>query len=102
MADKKSTSGTAGRCLPSPADFDEDARTQLQALREVLFIYPETMTLAELTRALTFASPEFSEHDRIHRAVRDLTAVGLLHRPVEDEVVRPTRAAVNYRDLAEL
>jgi hypothetical protein len=85
-----------------PADLDEDDRTRLQVLREVLFIYPETMTLEELTRELTFGSPEFSERDRINRAVRDLTAVGLLHRPAKDEVVRPTRAAVNYRELAEL
>lgn len=101
MGKEKSTLGTPR--VPSPPDvIDQDARDRWTVLREVLFNYPETMTLAELTRGLTFASSEFSEHDRFHRAVRDLAAGGLLHRPGDDEVVRPTRAAVNYRDLAEL
>lgn len=55
------------------------------------------MTLDELIRELTVASTEFSEHDRIQRAVRDLTAGGLIHRV--GDLVLPTRAAVNFHTL---
>lgn len=74
-----------------------DARDQAEVLREVLGIYPETLTLDELIRELTVASSEFTEHDRIRRAVRVLTAGGLLHRI--GDLVLPTRAAVNFHDL---
>jgi hypothetical protein len=42
---------------------------------------------------------EFPEFDAIQRAVCELeqAGTGLLHRPGEDEMVRPTRAAVRYR-----
>lgn len=74
-----------------------DARDRAEVLREVLYIYPATFTLDELVRELTVASTEFNEHDRIQRAVRDLTAGGLLHRI--GELVLPTRAAVNFNAL---
>jgi hypothetical protein len=44
---------------------DDDDAAQRQVLREVLFIYPEAMTLEELIRELTIASTEFAECDRI-------------------------------------
>jgi len=37
----------------------QDARDQGEVLREVLLIYPEVMTLDELTRYLIVASTEF-------------------------------------------
>jgi hypothetical protein len=77
---------------------DEDLRDQSQVLREVLVIYPETTTLDELQRGLTAASGEFSDRDRIERAVRDLVAGGLLHLRAGD-LVLPTRAAVNFHFL---
>lgn len=40
---------------------------------------------------------EFSDRDGIERAVRDLTAGGLLQRM--DDLVLPTRAAVKYYEL---
>jgi hypothetical protein len=42
---------------------------------------------------------EFSEMDRVQRAIRELAGAGLLHCPGEDEIVRPTRAAVCYSEL---
>jgi hypothetical protein len=76
---------------------DLDALDQADVLREVLGIYPETLTLDELVRELTVASTTFTEVDRIQRAVRVLTAGGLLHRI--GALVLPTRAAVNFHDL---
>jgi hypothetical protein len=77
----------------------QDGRNRAEVIREVLGIYPETMTLDELIRELTVASAEFSEQDRIQRAVRDLIAGGLLHR--NGDVVLPTRAAVNFNALPD-
>lgn len=74
-----------------------DARDQSEVLREVLLIYPEAMTLDELIRWLTVASTEFSELDRVQRAVRELIAGGLLHRI--GDLVLPTKAAVSFHAL---
>ena len=72
-------------------------RNQAEALRHVLDIYPETMTLDELVCELTVASEEFSERDRVERAVGDLIAGGLLRRA--GELIVPTRPAVNYHRI---
>jgi hypothetical protein len=92
---------------PKGASEDERATTaalydrdQARVLHEVLFIYPESMTLAELTRELTAGTTDFQERDRIERAVRDLVAGGLLHRV--GDLVLPTRAAVNFYLLEEV
>jgi hypothetical protein len=94
------------RNKPSGADderaastADEDARDQAAALRHVLDLYPQTLTLDELLRELTVASPEFSDQDATRRAVRDLAAVGLLHE--EGKSILPTRAAVVFHSLYE-
>jgi Fe2+ or Zn2+ uptake regulation protein len=90
---------------PSGADDDrattaaEDVQDQRRVLEEVLFHYPETLTLDELVRELTIDSPEFLEQDCVKRAVRDLTAGGLIHRV--GDLVLPTRAAVLYRSLED-
>lgn len=95
MADKDPTCPAgAGR---TTAGVDLDPLDQADVLREVLGIYPETMTLEELVRELTVASTAFTDVDRIQRAVRVLTAGGLLHRI--GDLVLPTRAAVNFHDL---
>jgi hypothetical protein len=78
----------------------QDEREERQVLREVLAIYPGTLTLDELIRELTVGSPEFSDQDAIRRAVRDLTAGGLIHRV--GDLVLPTRAAVNFYSLVEI
>lgn len=88
------------RNKPSGADderatttADQDDHDQAAVLREVLSIYPAPITLAELIREMTIASIDFSECDRIERAVRDLIAGGLLYKR-DDDLVIPTRAAV--------
>jgi hypothetical protein len=88
------------RNKPSGADderatttADQDDRDQASVLREILFIYPEPITREELIREKTVGFPEFAERDRIERAIRDLTASGLLHRR-DDDLLIPTRAAV--------
>lgn len=78
----------------------EDDYAEAAVLREVLQLYPESMTLEELIRFKTVASTEFAEVDRVRRAVRELIAVGLLHQV--GELVLPTRAAVRSGELAEL
>jgi len=77
----------------------QDVKDRAPVLREVLDLYPETLTLDELVRELTVDSVEFQERDRVQRAVRDLIAGGLIHRV--GDLVLPTRAAVNFHELGE-
>ena len=90
---------------PSATDrlttLDDDDRAQASVLREVLWMYPEPITLGELTREMTVASDPFGDRDRIERAVRDLIATGLLYKR-DDDLVIPTRAAVRLYVLFEL
>lgn len=79
---------------------DQDDRDQAAVLQEVLFIYPEVLTLDELARQLAFGSGAFAQHDRIERAVRDLSGAGLLHQV--GPLVLPTRTAVVFARLVEL
>jgi hypothetical protein len=95
MQDKPS--GAADECATCTAG--EDARDQAAILRHVLDLYPQTLTLDELLREVTIASPEFSDQDATRRAVRDLAAVGLLHQ--EGRRILPTRAAVVFHSLCE-
>ena len=97
MQDKPSGAADEGAATTA----SQDERDQAAVLREVLLLYPETSTLPELIREMTIASTEFSERDRIERAVRDLTAGGLLYRR-DDDLVLPTRAAANFYVLMEL
>jgi hypothetical protein len=96
MHDKPS--GAANECATCTAA--EDARDQAAILRHVLDLYPQTLTLDELLREVTVASPEFSDQDATRRAVRDLAAVGLLHKE-EGRRILPTRAAVVFHSLYE-
>jgi hypothetical protein len=95
------------RNKPSGADderatttAEQDDRDQSAVLMQVLFIHPEAITLAELVREVTSASPDPAERDGIERAVRDLTGVGLLR--LDGALVTPTRAAVKFHELAEI
>ncbi|HET7121397.1 MAG TPA: hypothetical protein VFI17_09130 [Solirubrobacterales bacterium] len=96
MQDKPSGAGHE-RATPTA---EQDDRDQAAVLREILSIYPEPVTLAELIREQTIASADFAERDRIERAVRDLTATGLIHRR-DDDLVMPTRPAVRLYALLE-
>jgi hypothetical protein len=96
MQDKPSGASDEGATTTA----EQDARDQARVLRETLETYPESFTLAELTRELTIDSTDFTERDRIERAVRDLIAGGLLH--LVGDLVLPTRAAANFHSLAEV
>jgi hypothetical protein len=96
MHDKPKGAGDDERATTAAMDDHDQARV----LRHVLFLYPESLTLGELSRELTAGSTDFQECDRIERAVRDLTAVGLLHRV--GDLVLPTRAAVYFHALEEV
>ncbi len=97
MQDKPSGASDEGATTTA----EQDDRDQAAVLREVLFIYPATFSLAELIREQTGGSTAFSERDRIERAVRDLTAAGLLHRR-DDDLVMATRTAAAFHRLFEL
>lgn len=97
MADRNPTGQGSPKCLTT---FDEDEREQGAVLRQVLELHPEALTLDELIREITAGgSREFADVDAVRRAVRDLAATGLFHRLGEDELVRPTRAAVRFFEL---
>lgn len=78
----------------------EDDRDQRAVLIHVLEADPPLLTFADLIRELGAGDEEFTEQDRIKRAVRELIAVGLLRQV--GELVLPTRAAVRCYELAEL
>jgi len=69
-------------------------------LNEILFLYPETLTLDELVRELSNGSTDFGSSDDVHRAVRELTGAGLLRRV--DALVLPTRAACYFAGFSRL
>lgn len=97
MAGTNPTGQGTAKCLTT---FDKDEREEAAVLRQVLEYHPATLTQDELVRELTAGgSKAFSDVDAIERAIRDLAATGLLHRPGEDGIVRPTRAAVRYSEL---
>jgi hypothetical protein len=82
--------------------WDEDERDQRAVFRQVLEHHPDAFTHDELIRELTGGgSKDFGETDAIQRAVKELAAAGLLHRPGEDGIVRPTRAALRYFQLTD-
>ena len=51
---------------------------------------------------MTVGSTEHIERDRVERAVRDLIAAGLFHPRTDDDIVRPTRAAINFSALMDV
>jgi hypothetical protein len=59
--------------------------------------HPTRLTIAELVRELTGSPADFAERDAVERAVRDLVAVGLLHR--HECFVWPTRAALRFASV---
>lgn len=75
----------------------EDAALESAVLQLVLDLHPAQATVADLLREIGGESPGFAERDAVERAVRDLAAVGLLHR--HDEFVMPTRAALRFDQL---
>jgi hypothetical protein len=80
-----------------PPTAAEDIRDQGIVLVHVLAVHPSHLIVPELVREITAGASEFAEDDRMERAVRDLTGLGLLHCP--GGVVMPTRAAIRFNEL---
>lgn len=98
MAGTNPTGQGTSKCLTT---YDEDDREQRAVLRQVLELQPDLLTQDELIRELTGGgSRAFGDVDAVERAVRDLAATGLFHPLGEDEMVRPTRAAIRYFELS--
>jgi DNA-binding HxlR family transcriptional regulator len=77
----------------------EDENFESAVLRQLLDLHPTRLTVAELTRELGGDHGGFAESDALERAVRDLAAVGLVHR--SEEFVAPTRAALRFSELLD-
>jgi len=77
----------------------EDESVESAVLRQLLDLHPTRLTLEELLREVSGGDRDFAEHDAIKRAVRELTAVGLLHQG--EEFVVPTRAALRFDELLD-
>jgi hypothetical protein len=76
----------------------EDRRDERAVLIHVVEIHPTTLRLSDLIRDLSDPE-EFSERDRIERAVRELVKGGLLFRC--EGAVLPTRSALYAYDLLD-
>lgn len=74
----------------------EDEAVESAVLHQLLDLHPAQLTLEELKREMG-GGHDFADRDALERAVRDLAAVGLVHRG--KEFVVPTRAAVRFSDL---
>lgn len=86
-------------CDESRTTLAEDESVESAVLRQLLELHPTHLTLAELVRELGGDRGGFAERDAVERAVRDLSAVGLLHQG--DQFVEPTRAALRFSDLLD-
>jgi hypothetical protein len=86
-------------CVESQTTLAEDEGVESAVLRQLLDLHPTRLTLAELVRELGGDRGGFAERDAVERAVRDLSAVGLLHRGAE--FIEPTRAALRFSDLLD-
>ena len=82
------------RAETNAAEDDSDQRAVLALL---IAEHPTQLTVGDLIAEIAADKPDFRETDRVKRAVRDLTAVGLIHR--ERETARPTRAALRFDHL---
>lgn len=76
----------------------EDEGVESVVLQQLLDLHPTRLTIAELRRELG-DDRDFAERDAVERAVRELVAVGLLHRG--EEFVAPTRAALRFNELLD-
>jgi predicted transcriptional regulator with HTH domain len=88
-------------CDESKTTLAEDESLESAVLQQLLELHPTRLTLAELVREMGGDSSGggggFAERDAVERAVRDLSAVGLLHQG--EQFVTPTRAALRFSDL---
>jgi predicted transcriptional regulator len=78
----------------------EDEGVESVVLQQLLDLHPTRLTMNELLREVSGNRGSFAERDAVSRAVRELVAVGLLHKEAE-EFVTPTRAALRFSELLE-
>jgi hypothetical protein len=83
----------------SRTTWAEDEGVESAVLRQLLDLHPTRLTSAELMRELGSDGGSFAERDAVERAVRDLAAVGLVHKGAD--FVTPTRAALRFNELAD-
>lgn len=81
----------------SSSTHSDDIHDQRVVLTHALVLHPTCLKLPDLVREITGGSTEFTEGDRIERAVRDLTGVGLLY--CANGLVLPTLAAIRFDEL---
>lgn len=86
-------------CDESKTTLAEDESIESAVLHQLLELHPTRVTPAELVRELSGDDAGFAERDAVERAVRDLSAAGLLHRG--EHFVEPTRAALRFSDLLD-
>ena len=100
MANENPMAGGTARPMTT---FDEDERDQAAVLRWVLEFHPmTTFTRCEMRLELSRGgAPGYLCSDATERALRELVGAGLLHRIGDDEMVRPTRAALRCWELTE-
>lgn len=80
--------------IHTPAE--EDAKVEIAVLHHLLDLHPAQVSVEELVREVG-GDPDFHHRDAVGRAVRDLGAVGLLHR--SGDLVQVSRAAVRFDEL---
>jgi len=83
----------------SRATWAEDEGVESAVLHQLLDLHPTRLTLEELLREMSGGRQVFSERDAVERAVRELTAAGLLHQG--EEFVTPSRAALRFSELLD-
>jgi hypothetical protein len=76
---------------------NEDTRVESAVLQYILAFHPVQTSREELLREFDQGSGDTAQRDAVERAVRDLTASGLLQR--NGEIVLPTRAALRFDEL---
>ncbi len=77
----------------------EDENVEAAVLQQLLDLHPTRLTLAELIRELGGEHAGFAERDSVERAVRSLSATGLLHEG--EGLLAPTRAALRFSELQD-
>ena len=83
----------------SQTTWVEDENFESVVLQQLLDLHPTRLTVSELSRELGGDRGGFTERDALERAVRDLAAVGLVHR--SEEFVAPTREALRFSELLD-
>lgn len=77
----------------------EDEAVESAVLRQLLDLHPTRLTAEELMREMGSDRDGFGNRDAVERAVRELSAAGLLHDG--QEFVAPTRAALRFEELSD-